>query len=456
MSAATSSVSGAPRILVLGGGSLGLYAARRLSKKLGRGARITLVDANPYMTYLPFLPETASGAISGRDVVAPFTRALPGVEAIQAKVTKIDHAAKTVTVQPSEGDAFGVSYDEVVVALGSVSRTLPIPGVAEFAVGFKSVEEAVALRDRVLDNIFTAAHTKDEALRRRLLTFTFIGGGFAGIEAIAEVEDMARAAVRKLPTLTESDLKFVVIEAMGRILPELPLDLALYGLANLRARGIEVHLETFLSGCVDGHVTTSTGLEFESDIVVWTAGVKANPVVTESDLPTDKLGRLTVSATLQVVDEDGNVVPGAWGGGDTAAVPDLAADEEGKFCPPNAQHATREGVVLAENLIATLRGGAVREYRHKNLGVVASLGLHKGVANLLGAIKLKGWFAWATHRAYHVYAMPTPSRKVRILAGWLSASVLRRELVSLSATENPDAGFRAVATPAKPKEESKG
>ena len=456
MSAASSSVSGAPRVVVLGGGSLGLFTARRLRKRLGRGARLTLIDSNPYMTYLPFLPETSSGAIGGRDVVAPFTRALPGVNVIQAKVTKIDHAARKVTVQPSEGDAFDVEYDEVVVGLGSVSRTLPIPGVAEFAVGVKSVEEALALRDKVLDNIFVAAHTADPALRRRLLTFTFVGGGFAGIEILGEVENMARAAVRKQPSLKESELRFVVIEAMGRILPELPLDLAEYGLAHLRSRGIEVNLETFLSGCVDGHVTTSTGLEYESDVVVWTAGVKANPVVTESDLPTDKMGRLTVSATLQVIDEDGSVVPGAWGGGDCAAVPDLAAEEEGKFCPPNAQHAVREAVVLADNIVATAQGGAVREYRHKNLGVVAGFGLHQGAAHLLGSIKLKGWFAWMTHRLYHVYAMPTPSRKIRIVAGWLSASLLRRELTSLSATRNPDAGFREYATPAKPKEEAKG
>lgn len=451
---ATSSSNGAgtPRILVLGGGSVGLYVARRLRKRLGGRAAITVVDSRPYLTYAPFLPEAAAGSIAGRDVVADFGRALKGMNVVLGRVVEIDHAGTGVTIEPEVGDRFELNYDHLVVGLGSVSRTLPIPGLAEQAVGFKFVEEALALRDKVLDNIFVASHTEDAELRKRLLTFTFIGGGFAGIEAIAEVEDMARAAVRRNSRLSESELKFVVIEGADRILPELPLDMALYGLANLRQRGIEVHLSTFLSSCIEGHVVTSTGVEFDSDTIVWSAGVKANPVIGESDLPTDKLGRLTVNASLQVIGEDGAVVPGAWGAGDCAAVPDLY--NEGKFCPPNAQHAIREAKVLADNLVATLGGSAVQEYKHKNVGTVASLGLHKGVAVLFGAIKLKGWPAWFTHRVYHVAAMPTPSRKIRIIFGWMSASFLRRELVPLKATADPRAAFRTASAPPKPKPEA--
>ncbi|GAA2235472.1 NAD(P)/FAD-dependent oxidoreductase [Rarobacter faecitabidus] len=452
-SASVTAKSGAPRILVLGGGSVGLYSARRLRRRLGSRARITVVDALPYMTYAPFLPEVGSGAIGGRDVVAPFLRALRGIETVQAKVTGIDHAGRKVTVSPNVGPDFDIEYDELVIGLGSIARTLPIPGLAEEAIGFKHVEEALYLRNKILDRVLIAAHTEDEALRKRLLTFTFIGGGFAGIEAVAEAEDMARAAVKKIPSLSQDDLKFVVIEGADRILPELPLEMAQYGLANLRRRGIDVHLSTFLSSCVDGHVVTSTGVEFDSDTIVWTAGVRANPVIGESDLPTDKLGRLTVSATLQVIDYEGNVVPGAWGAGDCAAVPDLY--NEGKFCPPNAQHAIREAKVLADNLVANLAGRGVSQYKHKNLGTVASLGLHKGVAVLFGVVKLKGWPAWFAHRAYHVMAMPTPSRKTRIIFGWLSATFLRRELGPLGATADPRASFRVASAPPKPREEAK-
>ncbi|PJI94139.1 NAD(P)/FAD-dependent oxidoreductase [Luteimicrobium subarcticum] len=452
VSPAQSSGSSVPRILVLGGGSVGLYAARRLRKRLGRGeARITIVDTNPYLTYAPFLPEAAAGSIESRYVVAPLRKALPGVEVVEGKVTSISHADKSVTVEPEEGEPFRLTYDQVVVALGSVARLLPIPGLAEQGIGLKTVEEAIAVRNHVLNRIDVASSAQDDTLKARLLTFTFIGGGFAGIEAIAEVEDMARAAVKKHPTLQQSDLRFVMIEGTGRILPELSEPMALYALEQLKDRGIEFHLSTFLSSCEDGHVVTSTGVEFDSDTIVWTAGIKSNPVVGQSDLPLDKLGRLQVLATLQVADDEGSIVEGAWGAGDVAAVPDVY--NPGKFCPPNAQHAIREGVQLAENLVATLRGEPTKEYAHKNVGTVASLGLYKGVAELFGKFKLRGPLAWAMHRGYHVMAMPTWNRKLHIFNGWVGQFVYGRETVALGAIEDPRASFRAAAVPPKPKDE---
>jgi NADH dehydrogenase len=437
-----------PRILVLGGGSVGLYSARRLRKKLGAGeARITVVDPNPYMTYAPFLPETAAGSIESRHVVAPLRKALPGVEVIEGKVVKISHADRVVTVEPEEGDAFDLAYDQVIVGLGAVARLLPIPGLAEQGIGFKTVEEAIAVRNHVLNRIELGGSAQDEALRRRMLTFTFVGGGFAGIEALAEVEDMARAAVKRNPNLTQSDLRFVMIEGTGRILPELSEPMALYALEQLKDRGVEFHLNTFLSSCVDGHVATSTGVEFDSETIVWTAGVKANPVLADSDLPLDKMGRLQVLATLQVATEDGTIVPGAWGAGDCAAVPDVY--NPGKFCPPNAQHAIREGNHLADNLAALLNGKPTTEYSHKNVGTVASLGLNKGVAELFGKIKLKGYPAWVMHRGYHVLAMPTWNRKLHIFNGWVGQFVFGRETISLGAIHDPRAPFRAAAVPPK-------
>ncbi|WP_230401944.1 NAD(P)/FAD-dependent oxidoreductase [Sanguibacter suaedae] len=445
-----------PRIVVLGGGSVGLYAAKRLRKRLGRReAAIVVVDPRPYMTYAPFLPEVSAGSISDRDVVAPHRRALKHVDTLQGRVTNIEHGARKIEITPEEGDAYEITYDHLIVGLGSVARTLPIPGLAEQAIGFKNVEEAVAVRNHILNRINLASSTWDPELRRRMLTFTFVGGGFAGIEAMAETEDMARAAVKNLPGVDQSDIRFVMIEGTDRILPELTLEMANYALDEMKKRGIEFHLSTFLSSCVDGHVVTSTGVEFDSDTIVWTAGVKANPVLGTSDLPLDKMGRLQVLATLQVADDNGTVVPDAWGAGDCAAVPDLY--NPGKFCPPNAQHAIREAKVLADNLYATLRSEDVEEYKHKNLGTVASLGLHKGVAILFGKIKLKGFPAWLMHRMYHVAAMPTASRKIRITTNWIGTWLLRREVVSLGPIHDPRAEFRAAsaAPPAKKGEEKK-
>ncbi|WP_129789542.1 NAD(P)/FAD-dependent oxidoreductase [Promicromonospora panici] len=439
-----------PRIVVLGGGSVGLYVARRLRKKLKkRDAAIVVVDPRPYMTYAPFLPEAGAGSIDARDVVAPHRKALKGIDVLQGKVTTIEHGRKAVKIQPEEGDEYEVTYDQLVLGLGSVSRTLPIPGLAEAAIGFKNVEEAIAVRNHVINRLDVASSTWDADLRKRMLTFTFVGGGFAGIEALAEIEDMARYATRQYHTIEPSDLRFVMIEGAGRILPEVTEPMGEYALAELKKRGIEFHLNTFLSSCVDGHVVTSTGVEFDTETIVWTAGVKANPVIKEaSDLPSDKLGRVIVLPTLQVATEDGEIVEGAWAAGDCAAVPDVL--NPGKFCPPNAQHAIREAVRLADNIVALYKDKPAVDYDHKNVGVVASLGLYKGVAELFGFIKLKGFLAWVAHRGYHVMAMPTGNRKVRILIGWIGQFLMGRELVSLGSLHDPRQEFRNASVPPKP------
>ncbi|MFV2144727.1 NAD(P)/FAD-dependent oxidoreductase [Isoptericola sp. G70] len=442
-----------PRVVVLGGGSVGLYVARRLRKKLGkREAAIVVVDPRPYMTYAPFLPEAGAGSIDARDVVAPHRIALKGIDVLQGKVSQISHGDKKITIRPEVGPDYEVSYDQLVVGLGSVSRTLPIPGLAENAIGFKNVEEAIAVRNHVLNRMDVASSTWDADLRRRMLTFTFVGGGFAGIEALGEIEDMARYATRNYPTIESEDLRFVMIEGTGRILPEVSEPMGEWAREEMKKRGIEFHLNTFLNSCEDGHVVTSTGVEFDSDTIVWTAGVKANPVIKESsDLPADRMGRVTVRATLQVEDENGELVPDAWAAGDCAAVPDLL--NPGSFCPPNAQHAIREANQLADNMIAQLKGQQPVEYKHKSVGVVASLGLYKGVAELFGFLKLKGPLAWLAHRGYHVMAMPTGNRKLRILIGWVGQFLMGREIVSLGSLHDPRDEFRKASVPPKPQGE---
>ena len=436
-----------PRIVILGGGYVGFYTALRLRKRLGRReVAIVVVDPRSYMTYQPFLPEAAAGSLEPRHVVVSHRQALDGVDVLNGRVTGVRHAERTVRIAPEVGPEYEITYDHLVVALGSVARTLPIPGLAEQGIGFKTVEEAIALRNTALARLDAAASTWDADERRRLLTFTFVGAGFAGVEALAEVEDMVRAAVAggRYEGITHDDLRFVMIEGSTRILPELGEEMGGYALEQLRARGIEVHLATFLSSCADGHVVTSTGLEFDSATIVWTAGVKANPVLADTDLPLDESGRVRALPTLQVVTADGEVVEGAWTAGDCAAVPDLTA-ASGVLCSPSAQHAVRQARHLGDNMARFLRGAEPTPYRHKHVGTVASLGLGKGVAQVYG-VKVRGWAAWFMHRTYHVAQMPTLNRKVRIVLDWTLSMFFRRELVALGSLHEPRATFVEAAT----------
>lgn len=433
-----------PRILVLGGGYVGLYAALSLRQRLGRReAAIVVVDPRSYMTYQPFLPEAAAGNLEPRHVVVPLRRTLRGCTILSGRVSNLDHANRVAEITPLEGESYSISYDHVITSLGAVARTLPIPGLAEQGMGFKQIEEAIALRNTVLGKMEAASSTWDPELRRRLLTFTFVGGGFAGIEALGEVEDMARTACRDFDSIRREDLRFVLIEAMGRILPELGEELGGYALEQLRARGIDLKLNTRLESCVDGHIETSDGDRFESDTLVWTAGVKASPALGFTDLPLDDRGRVRTNASLQVVDADGQVIEGAWAAGDCAAVPDLAG-EPGSTCAPTAQHAVRQGRHLGQNLARQIVGEDLVDYKHANLGTVASLGLYKGVAQTFG-IKLRGPLAWFMHRTYHMWAMPTLNRKVRIVLDWTTALLFRREMVALGSFSSPRAEFTAAA-----------
>ena len=432
------------RILILGGGYVGLYAALTLRKKARDLVDITVLDRRAYMTYQPFLPEAAAGSIEPRHAVVPLRRELSGVKVLQGKVTGIRHADKTVDVTTDFGDALHVEYDEIVVALGSVARTLPIPGLKDFAIGFKHVEEAINLRNRVLGRIARAATATDPRLRARLLTFVFVGGGFAGVEAFAETEDMAKAALRYYPELDPGELRFLMVEAADRILPELGQDMGEYAAAQMRGRGMRVLLGTRLESCVEGYVELSNGESFEADTVVWTAGVKPAPVLTLSDLPLGPKGHIITSPTLQVTTADGQVVPGAWAAGDCAQVPDLTK-EQPAYCAPSAQHAVRQARRLGSNLAAHLRGHDVVEYKHKHLGLVASLGLNKGVANVMG-VKLKGWPAWFMHRTYHLMQIPTFNRKARIALDWSAAVFFRRDLVSLGRLHEPRRAFEEAAS----------
>ncbi|WP_308403841.1 NAD(P)/FAD-dependent oxidoreductase [Streptomyces rhizoryzae] len=443
------------RVLVVGGGYVGMYTALRLQRTLRQELRqgtaeIVVVDPDPYMTYQPFLPEAAAGAISPRHVVVPLRRALPHCTVVVGEVTALDHEERKATIATlaaeETGDgAFTLPYDELVLAPGSVSRTLPVPGLADVGIGFKTVEEAIGLRNHVLEQLDIASSTRDPELRDAALTFVFVGGGYAGVEALAELEDMARYAVRYYHNVRPEDMKWILVEATGRILPEVGPDMGRYTVRELRARNIDVRLETRLESCERRIVRLSDGSRFPARTLVWTAGVKPHPIVAASKLPLTDRGRLKCTAALRV---DGT--EHAWAAGDAAAVPDLAAPAPATpgaprpECAPNAQHAVRQAKVLAENVAAALRGGRIRDYEHAYAGSVASLGLHKGVAHVYGR-KLKGYPAWFMHRAYHLSRVPTVNRKARILAEWTLAGLFKREIVSLGSLENPRAEFELAA-----------
>ncbi len=433
-----------PRILIVGGGYVGMYTAMRLQKKLRKGeASITVVDPRSYMTYQPFLPEAAAGSIQPRHVVVPLRRVLKDAEVITGGVREIDHANRIAIITPLEGPDYECAYDQLVIAVGSISRTLPIPGLAEIGTGFKNVEEAIQLRNRVIECLDIAESTKDPEIRARNLAFVVVGGGYAGIECLGELEDMSRYATRYYRTITPADLRWVLVEASGRILPEVGADMGVYTLTELRRRGIDCYLETRLESCVGGHVKLSNGEEFTTETLIWTAGVKPNPLVARTGFLLDDRGRLVGRPTLQI-----HGVNNAWIAGDAGAVPDLTGPP-GAVTSPSAQHAVRQAKVLGDNIVAVLRNKEPKPYRHKYVGSVASLGLYKGVAQVYG-IKLKGFPAWFAHRTYHMSRMPTFSRKVQVLVDWTQAFFFRREIISLWGMHEPFKEWAEAAAPTAP------
>ncbi|MGW0865808.1 NAD(P)/FAD-dependent oxidoreductase [Streptomyces sp. NPDC002611] len=437
------------RILVVGGGYVGMYTAlrlqRRLKRELDRGeVEITVVTPDPYMTYQPFLPEAAAGAISPRHVVVPLRRVLDRCRVVIGEATAVDHAKRTATISTlaTEEEGTGgqrLAYDELVLAPGSVSRTLPVPGLADHGIGFKTVEEAIGLRNHVIEQMDIASSTRDPAIRDAALTFVFVGGGFAGVEALGELQDMARYAARYYHNIRPEDMKWILVEASDRILPEVGEEMGRYTVTELRRRNIDVRLRTRLDSCADRVAALSDGARFPTRTVVWTAGVKPHPVLAATDLPRNDRGRLICTPELTI---EGTTH--AWAAGDAAAVPDVTAGAPGITCAPNAQHAVRQARVLGDNIVRSLRGEPLTAYTHKYVGSVASLGLHQGVAHVYGR-KLKGYPAWFMHRAYHLSRVPTFNRKARVLAEWMLSGLFKREIVSLGSLEHPRAEFELAA-----------
>ncbi len=434
------------KILIIGGGYAGFYTAWKLEKLLKPGeAEVTLVDPLPYMTYQPFLPEVAAGSIEARHVVVSHRQHLRKTKLITGRMTQVIHKTKKATVEVDDGKTMTLSYDQIVMTAGAVTRTFPIEGIAEYAIGMKTVEEAVEVRNKLFGNFERAALLpKSSPLRKKLLTLIVVGGGFAGVEAFAELRSTATALLRYYPEIDFDEVQFHLIEAMGRIMPEVSEKTATQVVANLEKRAAHIHLNTQVVSAKDGKVKLSTGEVFETNIIIWTAGVAAAPVAKNCDFPLDARLRITANPKLQIIEGD-KVIKNAWTLGDISAVPDLSGGGVGGFCVPNAQHAVRQAKLLAKNIAASLRGEQLRDYRWKTIGAVAGLGIGIGAIKV-GNFGMIGFFPWLAHRGYHGLAMPTWERKIRVISGWIWNAILGRDLVGIEATKNPRLFFETWAT----------
>jgi NADH dehydrogenase len=404
--------------LVVGGGFAGAYVARLLGK-----AGATIVSPENFMLYTPILPEAASGTLEPRHVVVPLRAMCPRAELLLGRATALDEEHRVVRVETDAGP-FEVSYERLVLALGAVPRTFPIPGLAEHALAFKDLADAIHLRNHVLRELEAAAAEVEPALRDRHLTFVFVGAGYAGVEGLAELSDLVHDALRYYPGLRDARQRWVLADAAPTILPEIPSRLGEYAARQLARRGIEIRTGTTVERVEEGSVTLSGGEQIETHTLVWTAGVQANPLLREWGLPLDGRSRVVVDSTLRV---DGR--EHVWALGDCAAVPNEATP--GRVDPPTCQHALRQARRLARNL-----QGDVRPYRYRMLGQVATLGRYKGIAEVLG-VRLRGFPGWFVTRTYHLYQLPLLTRKLRVVVDWTTALAFRRDIAELGALGHP-------------------
>ena len=409
--------------MIAGGGFGGFYAARALERLLQpQSARVTLVNDANFMLYTPLLPGAAGGTLDPRHVVVALRSQLKRTDLMVGEVTGADPSRRLLGVKRVDGEQLELGYDQLVIALGSVSRTLPIPGLAEHATGLKSLADATALRNQVLRCFDIAESLEDQAMRSEYLGFVFVGAGYAGVEGLAELQDFAAQAIELYPRCRAEGMRWVLAEAKGRIMQEVPASLSEFAERELRGRGIEVRTNTTLRELAARCVTLSDGEAIPARTVVWTAGVKPSPVVAKLSLPLDGAGRLLVDRTMRVEGQQG-----VWAIGDCAAVPDAA--RPGQPCPPTAQHAIRQGRLVARNVAGTLRGGRARPFRYRSKGVVAELGHNQAVAITLG-LRWRGFPAWFIARTYHLLLMPGMGRRLRLLVDWNVALAFGRDASS--------------------------
>jgi NADH dehydrogenase len=406
-------------VLVVGGGFAGGYVARLLGR---RGA--TIVNPENFMLYTPMLPEAASGTLEPRHAVVPLRQMCPHAELVLGRVGAIDEERRVVHVETPDAGAFEIRYEQLVLALGAVPRTFPVPGLSEHGLGFKDLADAIQLRNRILRELEAADVELDSSARAAHLGFVFVGAGYAGVEALAELADLVADALRWYPSLRDAPQRWVLVDAAPKILAEIPPRLGDYAAGELARRGVEIHVGTTLESYDGTEAVLSNGTRVPARTLVWTAGVKASPLVGLFGMPLDERGRVEVDEHLRVRAHDR-----VWSLGDCAAVPNQATP--GSVDPPTCQHALRQARRLAKNL-----SGDEEPYRYKMLGQVATLGRYKGIADVMG-LRLRGFPGWFVTRSYHLFQLPLFSRKLRVVVDWTTSLFFRRDIAELSELGHP-------------------
>ncbi|MGN6254561.1 MAG: NAD(P)/FAD-dependent oxidoreductase [Solirubrobacterales bacterium] len=415
-------------VVIAGGGFGGAAAARELERAMPKqSARLVLVNETNFALYTPFLPEAAAGTLEPRHVVTPLRDILKRTYLRIGAIVGHDPEAKTVTLRAKYGETERLPYDQLLLSLGSTSRVLPVPGLSEHAVGFKSLADAIYLRNHVVETLEEANATEDAARREQLLTYVFVGGGYAGLEALAELQDFAADAMDRYPRARLHGMRWVLVEATGRVLPEIDRQLADYALRELRGRGIDIRLETTLEEVGPESARLSSGEVLPTRTVVWTAGVKAQPILKDLNLPLDERGRVPVDSYLRVQGLDS-----VWAIGDCAAAP----NPRGGTCPPTAQHAVRQGPVAARNIAAELGIGSARPFEYRSQAAFVNLGRYKAVGRL-GERTFRGFPAWWLARTYHMSQIPGTARKVRAVLDWTAGLPFRRDIAEVGTIGRP-------------------
>jgi NADH:ubiquinone reductase (H+-translocating) len=339
-------------------------------------------------------------------------------------VTAVDEEQRVARVETADAGIHDVHYEQLVLALGAIARTLPVPGLAEHALGFKDLADAIHLRNHVLRELEAADAELDPVRLSRHLSFVFVGAGYAGVEALAELSDLVADALRFYPRLHGIPQRWVLVDAAPKILPEIPPRLGDYAARELAGRGVEIHVSTTLESLTADEALLSNGERIPTHTLVWTAGVRPNPTLGELGVPLDDRGRVRVDPFLRVEGRER-----LWALGDGAAVPNEATP--GRVDPPTCQHALRQARRLAKNL-----SGELEPYRYRMLGQVATLGRYKGIADVLG-VRVRGFPGWWITRSYHLLQLPLLTRKLRVVADWTTSLFFRRDIAELSGLGHP-------------------
>ena len=402
------------RILILGGGFAGMFAARELQRRVGRTAKIELINEVNYFVFQPLLPEVAAGGISSRDAVTPLRRLLPGIRVRQAQIFAIDLGRQVVVIfQGLQRRYTEVRYDHLVIALGQGIDLSRFPGLADHALVMKTLSDALALRNHVIDKLEHADVTSLPEVKTELLTFTVIGGGFSGVETVGEMKDLIERSLVFYPNIDPREVRILLIEFADRLLGELPASLGAYARRFLEKRGVEVRLKTGVREATGTAIVTTAGEVIGTRTVVATIGNAPSPLVRRLDLPNER-GRIRTDRLLRVEGREN-----AWALGDAALIPmvDAPAGRD-DFAPPTAQFAVREARQLARNLAAALEGKAGSAFEYESKGALASLGGGRGVAEVYG-MRLSGLPAWLLWRGYYLSFVPGFATKTRIAMQWL-------------------------------------